>query len=76
MNTKGAFKRFSMSVTPWLAPLGMEGVPEFLACERIAPVEARGACQASTHFHNTAEGTKNNRNMIDISCVISCKGLL
>ena len=49
-------------------------MPEFLACERIAPVEARGACQASTHFHNTAEGTKNDSS-IDISSVISCKGL-
>ena len=53
----------------------MEGVPAFLACERIAPGEARGACQASTHFHNTAEGTQNDSN-IDISSVISCKGLL
>ena len=52
----------------------MEGVPAFLACERIAPVEARGACHASTHSDNTAEGTQNDSS-IDISSVISCKGL-
>ena len=41
----------------------MEGVPEFLARERIAPGEVRGACQASTHFDNTAGGTKNSTNI-------------
>ena len=63
-------------MTQWFAPLEMEGVPAFLACERIAPGEARGACQALNHFDNTAEGTKNSTNIyVDISSVISCKGL-
>ena len=54
----------------------MEGVPAFLACERMkAPVEARGACQASNHLDNTAKGTKNNRNSVVMYSVINCKWL-
>ena len=49
-------------------------MPEFLACERIAPVEARGACQASTHFHNTDKGTENNSNLIDIIVSLVVRG--
>ena len=51
-----------------------EGWPTFLACERIAPVEARGACQASTHFHNTDKGTENNSNLIDIIVSLVVRG--
>ena len=54
---------------------GATGVPAFLACERIAPGEARGACQASNLFDNTAKGTKTNSNSTDMSSVISCKWL-
>ena len=62
-------------MTSWFAPLGVEGVPAFLTCEKIVPVEARGACQASNHFDNTAKGTKNNRNSVVMYSVINCKWL-